>query len=516
MKTQSRTFRLPTFPAVAVRLLDVFSDPDVSIRDVAKVLESDPALAAKILKAANSATFGCGRGIADIGRALTLLGKRTVTSLALGFSLSDVATKRGDQKQLFQDYWLQAVVRATTCEHLGRRYSRGKEGELFAAGLLSSLGWLALLHSEPAKFDEIRKKADVEDLNPLELEQEAFGTDYIQLTSQLLGQWNLPAELISAARDQAAELTVLEGTDPSEITIFDKAVSVAAAMGSFLCQGKRAISLIRIHELMGMFFGASQDDVDQLIAQVRERLSASAEMFQAEAGHLPSPSEILSQAMEQLSELAASALRDGNTPNSQDVLEENGRLRRRVEELTRRSTIDPLTHIFNRGYLTERLAEQVAVARLRQQKVGLIFIDVDHFKSVNDTYGHAAGDRVLERVARAIESVIRTSDVLGRYGGEEFIVLTGSGDITGLGCVGERIRARIAEEAIEYDGRPIVVTASIGGALMGPPIEGDDTQQRLIDSADAAMYMAKRNGRNQVVLMHENEQGQQETVMAQD
>jgi diguanylate cyclase (GGDEF)-like protein len=286
-------------------------------------------------------------------------------------------------------------------------------------------------------------------------------------------------------------------------------------MGSFLCQGKRAVSLIRIHELMGLFFGASQDDVDQLIAQVRERLSSSAEMFQADAAHLPSPSEILSQAMDQLSELAASALKDGNTPNSQDVLEENGRLRRRVEELTRRSTIDPLTHVFNRGYLTERLAEQVAVARLRQQRIGLIFIDVDHFKAVNDTYGHAAGDRVLERVARSIESVIRTTDVLGRYGGEEFIVLTGSGDIAGLGCVGERIRAQIAEERIECDGQVIPVTASLGGALMGPPVEGDDLPQRLIDCADAAMYMAKRNGRNQFVLIHENEQGQQETVMPQ-
>lgn len=515
MKTSARNFRLPTFPAVAIQLLNVFSDPDVSIREVAKLLESDPALAGKILKAANSATFGCGRGIADIGRALTLLGKRTVTSLALGFSLSEVSANTGKHKALFQDYWLQAVVRATTCEQLGRKHARGKEGELFAAGLLSSIGGLALLHTEPDTFAQVRATAESEGRNPLELQRLAFGTDSIQLTAQLLDQWNLPGDIIAAVRDQANDVAVLDNTDPAELTIFDKCVAVAAAMGDFLCQDKRALALIRIHELMGLFYDAGPEDVDQLIALVRERLTGSAEMFQANAAHLPSPSEILSQAMEQLSELAASALKDGNAPNSHDVLEENGRLRRRVEELTRRSMIDPLTHVFNRGYLIERLAEQVTVARLRQHRISMIFIDVDHFKVVNDTHGHPAGDKVLENVARAIESVIRASDVLGRYGGEEFIVLTGSSDAAGLACVGERIREKIAECISEYEGQRIPVTASIGGTILGPPVEGDNTQERLIECSDAAMYAAKRGGRNQVVLIDIDPDGHQQQIMVE-
>jgi len=512
MKTSARTFRLPTLPAVAVQLLNVFSDPDVAIREVARLIESDPALAAKILKAANSAQFGCGRGIADISRALTLLGKRTVTSLALGFSLSDVATGKGPQKDLFQDYWLQAVVRAITCELLGRRFARGKEGELFVGGLLSSIGSLALLHSEPTAYADLKTKADGNDRNLLTLQRDAYGTDAVTLTAQLLGQWKLPAEIISAIQDQSREISFFEETDPKEVTIFDKAVAVGATMGEFLCRQKRAVALIRIHELMGMFFNVPEKEIDEFIGQVQERLAGSADMFRTDASHIPVTSEILANAMEQLSELAALALKDSTAPNSHDVLEENGRLRRRVEELTRRSTIDPLTHVFNRGYLTERLMEQVAVARLRQQRLGLIFIDVDHFKKVNDTHGHAAGDRVLELIARAIEGEVRASDVLGRYGGEEFIVLLGPTDLSGLERVGERIRYRIAQEVIEYEGKRIPVTASIGGVVMGPPAESDGFQDRLVEYADAAMYVAKRGGRDQVILIHVDEEGNQQQV----
>jgi diguanylate cyclase (GGDEF)-like protein len=513
MKTTTRTFRLPTLPAVAIRLLNVFSDPDVAIRDVARLIETDPALAAKILKAANSVQFGCGRGIADIARALTLLGKRTVTSLALGFSLSEVATGKGKHKQLFEEYWLQAVVRALTCEHLGRRYARGKEGELFICGLLSSIGWLALLHSEPDSFAELRAQ-DGNDLRvQLERQRMAYGTDYLELTGRLLDEWKLPQDLIHAVQNQLEDVTVFESMDPKEITIFNKIVSISTSMGDFLCSDQRALSLIRIHELMGLFFNAPEAEIDLMISQVRDKIAGSAEMFQTDASTIGSPTEILAQAMDQLSELAASALKDNSAPNSHDVLEENGRLRRRVEELTRRSTIDPLTHVFNRGYLVERLSEQIAVARLRQQRLGLVFIDVDHFKKVNDTYGHPAGDKVLEKVARAIESVIRASDVLGRYGGEEFIVLVGPTDQSGLERVSERIRLKIAQEVIEYESTRIGVTASIGGAILGPPVEGDNFQERLIEAADASMYAAKRGGRNQVVLLCTEEDGTQRHIM---
>ncbi len=514
MKTTApdRTFRLPTLPAVAVQLLNIFSDPDISFREVARLIESDPALAAKILKAANSAQFGCGRGIADIGRALTLLGERTVTALALGFSLSEVSTRKGKQQQLFQDYWLQAVARAMTCELLGKRYARGKEGELFVGGLLSSIGSLALLHSEPESYAQVRAEADAGPRSLLEIQREAYGTDYIELTTQLLGQWKLPPEIISSILDQAREIGYFEESDPKELTIFDKTIAVAGAIGEFLYLDKKAVSLIRIDELMGLFFNMPEKEIDAFITQVRERMADSADMFQTDASRLPSPSEIMSQAMEQLSEIAATALKDSTAPNSHDVLEENGRLRRRVEELTRRSTIDPLTQVFNRGYLIERLSEQVAVARLRQQRIGMIFIDVDHFKKVNDTHGHPAADRVLECVARAIESEVRASDVLGRYGGEEFVILLGPTDVLGLERIGERIRLRIAQEKVQYEDKRITVTASIGGTVMGPPVEGDNFQKRLIEYADAAMYVAKRNGRDQVILIDVDADGNQQQI----
>ena len=169
--------------------------------------------------------------------------------------------------------------------------------------------------------------------------------------------------------------------------------------------------------------------------------------------------------------------------------------RHALTEAERRAQTDPLTGVLNRRSLLERLDAAGLRARARGLPIALLFIDLDHFKEINDSYGHAAGDACLQRIIAPIQAELRQSDVIGRYGGEEFVVILSSADIAAAHPIAERIRNRVADVRVEGFGVPIKLTCSIGVAT-------SDTLgvwgENLIAQADAAVYAAKRSGRNRV------------------
>ena len=160
-----------------------------------------------------------------------------------------------------------------------------------------------------------------------------------------------------------------------------------------------------------------------------------------------------------------------------------------------RAQTDALTGVLNRRSLVERLDSACARAKARGLPISLLFIDLDHFKEINDTFGHPAGDACLAAIVGPIQSELRQSDVIGRYGGEEFVVILSSADAVAARPIAERILRRVADIRVEGYGEPISLTCSIG-------IATSDTLgvwgQHLIARADAAVYVAKRAGRNRV------------------
>jgi diguanylate cyclase (GGDEF)-like protein len=168
-----------------------------------------------------------------------------------------------------------------------------------------------------------------------------------------------------------------------------------------------------------------------------------------------------------------------------------------LTEAQRRAQIDPLTGVLNRRSLVERLEAAGFRARARGLPIALLFIDLDHFKDINDSCGHAAGDACLRAIIEPIQAELRQSDVVGRYGGEEFVVILSSADIAAAQPIAERIRKRVADVRIDGFGPPIHVTCSIGVAT-------SDTLgvwgESLIARADEAVYAAKRSGRNRVQI----------------
>jgi two-component system cell cycle response regulator len=155
---------------------------------------------------------------------------------------------------------------------------------------------------------------------------------------------------------------------------------------------------------------------------------------------------------------------------------------------------DGLTGAYNRRYLDERLLSEMAFAQRHRIPLGLLMLDLDHFKMVNDTFGHQAGDAVLQRFHALLEEQVRTEDVVARYGGEEFAVLCREADEGSAAVVAERLRRAVEGAAFEYDGQSIPVTVSIGVAIsLDVNVDGPES---LVRQADLALYQAKEAGRN--------------------
>lgn len=164
---------------------------------------------------------------------------------------------------------------------------------------------------------------------------------------------------------------------------------------------------------------------------------------------------------------------------------------------------DALTGVFNRRYVDRRLLEEISRARRQAYPVSFMYIDIDHFKRVNDTVGHGGGDEVLREVAARIKAELRLSDALARFGGEEFVVLLIDADLESAAYVAERIRAGIAASMIELShGVKVSITASVGVASLSQVPDGDKPEvqaAQLIAQADEALYQAKEGGRNRVI-----------------
>jgi two-component system cell cycle response regulator len=169
---------------------------------------------------------------------------------------------------------------------------------------------------------------------------------------------------------------------------------------------------------------------------------------------------------------------------------------RLFEQTERLATTDGLTGLTNHRTLQARLDEHVAQAQRYGKKLSVILCDIDHFKTVNDTYGHPVGDQVLRGVARTLSRDARQTDVVARYGGEEFAVVMPETDAAGAMVIAERIRERIAKMVVETDQGPLRVTMSLGVATF--PEDGS-RKADLVERADACLYHAKRHGRNQSV-----------------
>jgi len=166
------------------------------------------------------------------------------------------------------------------------------------------------------------------------------------------------------------------------------------------------------------------------------------------------------------------------------------------DTIYRLAIIDGLTQVYNKRYLMEFVEREIARAQRYGRELSLMMMDIDHFKKINDTFGHIAGDHVLREVAGAVSAMVRREECFARYGGEEFALVQPEAAPDKVHVFAEKIRAAVAERKVVFEGREIAVTASIGIARLTPAAADVPT---FLAAADQKLYEAKRAGRNRVV-----------------
>ena len=174
-------------------------------------------------------------------------------------------------------------------------------------------------------------------------------------------------------------------------------------------------------------------------------------------------------------------------------------LKKANDDIKLLSISDPLTGCFNRGYLMTRLPEEISRAGRYNHPLSLIMSDIDHFKRINDTYGHIVGDTVLKGYVDRINKTIRHEiDWVARYGGEEFVVVLSETDQDGAMAVAERLRKSLEADEFDADGKKISITSSFGVSTLVPSDETISSAEALFREADTYLYQAKKDGRNRV------------------
>ncbi len=171
-----------------------------------------------------------------------------------------------------------------------------------------------------------------------------------------------------------------------------------------------------------------------------------------------------------------------------------------IEKLKTLAMLDPLTGLANRRYIEKIIDAKTDELRRYGLRFGLLFIDIDHFKNINDRFGHDAGDKVLWSVSRNMSSIIRASDILGRWGGEEFIALILNVSQEKLSQVAEKMRQHVEDDVVTSNGESLRVTISIGGVLAEPADKPEVDRDSLMRRADELMYECKKGGRNRVAI----------------
>ncbi|QDU08645.1 GGDEF domain-containing protein [Gimesia aquarii] len=492
--------QLPTLPAVAVKLLELSKDSDTDIKDVIETIKADPAITAKILKASNSSFFSLRSECKGIERAVPLLGTMVVTSLALSFSLSESAITEGPLKSRFDSYWKQSIVQSAAAELLAAKLGNELQHDSFLIGLLQDIGHLAMLRSIPDELVKVLEQAEEQQRDTAELETEMLGINHAEVGVKMMERWQMSEQFKTAIRhhhDTVEELQALK-SDPEFNAIIT--IATSAAIGDYFCSPNSGLALQRLQDLTTEFFEMPHNDLHGFLESVQARFEEAAQVFQVNMDDIGSPYEIMATANEQLVRLTMKAQVDSTQASARQAVIEEQKVQLETEnkQLQSKAVHDPLTKVYNRSFFNEAFEKEIYNCARTATPIGIVFADIDHFKQLNDTYGHQFGDLVLQRVAKVADESTRRSDVFCRYGGEEFVVMVSNPTENGIRELAERIRTLIENEVIEFEGKQVPITASLGAVVGIPTRNTAGLAERLIAEADEAMYESKANGRNQV------------------
>jgi diguanylate cyclase (GGDEF)-like protein len=467
---------LPSLPGVAMEILDLSQADDLGTAEVAAVIKKDPALTAKLLKTANSAYFNSGAEVTTVDRAVAMAGINVSMSLALSFSF--VRSMQNCRTEGFdhQAYWRRSALTAVAARTIAQVEGRWPQpDELFVPGLLADIGMLGLSEAAPRQYHPLVRAAEGDHERLLGMEREALEMDHAQAGGWMLERWKLPrtfwtAVLLSHTAEPCSD---------AELEPLVRTVWLAGLVADVWCCQDTARAAAAAREGWVTRFGQPADAFSRVLDGVAADLAA-----------VTASLEIEIEGQDEIDRLLDSARDALVTINLRSQIE--------TEEMRQRASTDALTGLANRRAFDDELRCRYELARDRGRALSIVMVDIDHFKRINDTYGHAAGDQVLAWVAERLRAAVRGSDLVARYGGEEFVAILDGAREDAARAIAERMRASVeAARCPLPETDPVAVTVSAGCTT----IELDRASpsiMSLLGAADRCLYAAKRGGRNRV------------------
>jgi diguanylate cyclase (GGDEF)-like protein len=473
---------LPSLPAVALRVLELVRQDTTGVADVARVISGDPALAAKLLRTVNSSFYGLPMQVGTISHAATLLGLQSVKTLALGFSLASMIKPAKGESFDFDRFWRQSLYAAVAARSLAK-YVRLKEcEEAFVAGLLSDIGTVVMYRVLGREYEKLLEASNGDQTELVRLSREKFDLDHAQVGGMLAEHWKLPPLLVEPIR-QHHNLADPHIKSKSLVEVVHVAVICAQVFAS------EVTGLLRVakNELRSRF-QLDETAIIKLFSQIDAQSKPLAAGLDVRIEGARNLAEIEEEAREILMQLTLSA-----QLQSQEVQRLNN-------ELQQQANTDGLTGLANRARFSQFLQCAFVHSQSQHQPLSLLFLDLDHFKSINDRYGHQAGDEVLMRLAKLLQSQVRKTELVARYGGEEMVIVMPGAEEKLAMSVAQRIQKALASEQFSFYGQTIPLTVSIGVAVNTPGSAAFESPEALVKAADESVYAAKAAGRNCVQI----------------
>ena len=491
--------RLPSPPAIAVRILDLVKRDNFTFHALGEIIQADPALTSRILRLANSGCYGLPQKVSNYETAVAVLGGNALKNIALSFIIAQVFQgKRGDRFD-FSRLWRRSVTSAVAGQLLSAEI-RYKNDDIFITTLLQDIGIGAMFLCRRNDYLAVLDEKAVSGRPLTQVEREIFDFDHQDVGSEMLKMWGLPENVYLPIKyHHDTESAPLNLKPLCQLIHASDRIS-AVYYGSGTVRNVR-----RSRELLAQKFDLNEKRAMNLIDSVAQKSDELLSQFNIEVRKTQSYSELLQKANEELSRLNFSCetliveFRESKARAELLAAE----LKAANSKLRNAAFRDDLSGLYNHRFFHESLSGEIEAAERYRHPVSVIMLDVDNFKTINDTHGHQMGDAVLRTVGQYLFRTSRASDIPARYGGDEFVILLRDTTLDGAKVRAKTICSEIATTPIQIDGIKVDITVSVGVA--GYHQRAPVSKNQLINLADKAMYQSKRDGRNRVSVQEESD-----------
>ncbi len=483
---------LPTPPPIALNVIQKASLPDCEMEDIAAIITRDAGLCEQVMRAVNSAMFGLQRPITSIERALSFLGLKSVRSLVLTLSLPTMQLQTSTDPRL-RDWWTASVAGAIVARELAIKLGRRDPEDDMVSALLGDLGVFVLQQLFPTEYKPVlAHSSDVLTYDQCQLEEEHLGLNHADVSAFILGRWRLPHDITEPIRHHHRPTGA--ATEDRAVAERGRLLYLVTRTAQLQIAPNSQPGLLReVLELACDRFGLSEAQFLEFLEPLNRKIDEFAAILQLDIGGLGNYPTLVANATVELIQQTL----EGDAEEARESDRELLRWRRIALRLRREATRDRLTGAFNRSYFEEALAHELRQARRRGTALGLLLIDVDGLKGLNESFGQPFGDQALKEVAAALRRGVRADDVVARYGGDEFCVLARDPTPEGLPVMANRVWHLLNGLVVKHDGAAAPLAASVGAAVCVPG-RTRQTPADVLAAAGKARDVAKQGGQNRV------------------